>query len=170
MTYDVAYFLTTEPFKSLIGFLGSAIIAVLAAYIAVPLALKRFKSERIWDKQLSTFSDIVESLSEMLRITGIRLDRHVERKDDDNERSKAYLSDLSDRYKKAERKLEGASATARLLLGPEVEKAINRFEKRMEQAAQAFDLFECLDEEGDAIKDCLESILNLAKSAGIKIY
>lgn len=139
--------------------------ALLIAMITVYLAFWRFKRERLWDRRLITFSDMVESLSEMNRVHGILWDRMAEGRDDETEGAKKYIAELHDRFKTANRKFESASATARLILGPDVEDVIKKFFKGMDHARQTTDYTVHMDREGDALAEALKAILALGRKA-----
>lgn len=152
--------LGTEPWKSVMTMILTLGVTTFTAWLTVRLALNRFKSERLWDRQLSTYSDLIEALSEMDRVNGIWLDREMEQRDENKE----YEAELSERYKTAKRRFESTSATARFILGAEVEAAIKGIEDGIEASRQAQSYFDSIDTAGAAISKGRDRILELARA------
>ncbi len=102
--------------KAGITIAGTGAVAFFTARYTVKLALDRFKNERVFDRGLQVLADLVESLSELKRVTRIQHDR-AERNAPEHEE---YEAKLRDRYWSARRQYEAASANARLMLPAEV--------------------------------------------------
>lgn len=89
--------------SDLLRLLANGIVALLAAWIAVKMSFRQYSSQKWWDRQEATYSEIVATLSEILIALGQWEDDIIgERKFDPDERAKRFAK-LKDSREKIER-------------------------------------------------------------------
>jgi len=93
--------------------------ALVVAKLAVNWALRRYKSEKIWERQLAAFSDSVSALAHLRKVLHAEIDQFEEQGGSHIDR---------DLYQKSWRTLEEVIATARLLLPLDVATRLHQFD------------------------------------------
>ena len=85
---------------------------LLVAWVTVRLALRRFKSERRWERQTSTLADLLIAIDQLDRLNDIWYQAEIERRELSEERSRAMSAD----NEKAMRDFEKSAAVAAVLV------------------------------------------------------
>jgi hypothetical protein len=151
--------------KALLTMLGTLIVAAITARLTVGLALGRFKQERLWDKRLQIYSDLVEALSEMYRTDSILHDFEQEYPRNDSPDRQKYEQEVVDRFKKAKQQVESTAATAKLILTPEVEAVLDEYFSDIQNARNADTYTEHLEMELYGIRKARDAILELGRKS-----
>lgn len=100
-------------------------VALLVGFFAVRWALKRYKSEKTWERRLSAYADIVSALSEMRLVVG----RWADEMESGREYNQSISPEMRGRYSAARRAFEGSSALARLLLPEDTHTLITKLDQ-----------------------------------------
>lgn len=119
-----------EPWRTIMGLFG----ALIVAYITVQLAIRRYKTEKLWERRLGIYSDLIEGLTEMQRLDEIWYYMAFE----DGSRSEEYVTELHSRMKSARSRFDSAAALAQMLLSDEANAILKTFTKERESNSQDF--------------------------------
>jgi hypothetical protein len=111
-----------ELLKITVQFVATLGIGLCAARLTVLWALARYKSEKIWERRIGVYAELVESIGEMREVLGTWEDAEIRHQSISDERAIR----LSDRYASARRRLEAATALAHLLLHPDVAESLEQ--------------------------------------------
>jgi hypothetical protein len=118
------------------------------------LTLRRFKSERIIERQIAAIADVGQALSEMDRVIFMWI-RELTR---EAEYPKEYSDDLEARYKAARRQFETTSAVASLLLPKHVNEALVAMDRQL-NVGRGVDQFDSLSADGIKIQETLDVLV-----------
>ena len=151
-----------EATKLILQFFGAAIIARLA----VSWALKRYKSEKTWERLLTAYVDVIAALGQMRLVVGRWSDEVLERRFVSSDRDAAQ----KELYQNARRRLDEGVAIATLLLPDETAKLLEGLERALDNARQGQDQFQDLDSEYGVLDRALKAIVRRGRqSVGPKI-
>lgn len=101
-------------------------VAVITAFLAVKLSLRRFYTERWWERKEEAYSRIVEALHRYKKYDEEKLDREMEYLRHDNGREKI----LAQQWAESNAELEKAVDLGAFIVSAEVETIIRNFLKR----------------------------------------
>ncbi|MFH4511515.1 hypothetical protein WKI32_11050 [Vibrio alginolyticus] len=107
----------------LLDLLSSLFIAITASYISVKLAMRKFKSEKWWDKKLHCYTEITELLSMVIIYADMVID--VER--DGVEHDSAAYSSQESAFNEAIIKLQKHGHSSAILLDDNSYQAVLSF-------------------------------------------
>ena len=127
----------TEAFTLALQLIGTCLIA----WLAVGWAFRRFKREKLWERRLTAYSELIEALDELARISGIWSQDELLKRD----RSAEDQSRLEDSYRSAALRLRVAEATGRLLLPANSQKTLDQLSEEREAREQIDQLYEMLE-------------------------
>lgn len=144
--------------KIAIGILTAITISFLSSWITVQLSLRRFRSERWWEKRVDAYSRIIEALHNSKAF----LEEHLE--------AEALHGDLSADRKK-ELGLRAHAANDEIIKAVNVgafllsEKALASLKQYREDTSAYPDMTwdDYLEQNFPATKACLEAIIRIAK-------
>lgn len=140
--------------------LGAQLIgAVVIARLTVKWALSRYKEEKVWERKLASYSDVIAAVGEMLRVTNEWLDDEELRRDrpDLNEERSA-------RYSTARRKLLEVTATGRLLLSSEAQGILAELNHNMDTIPK-FDFYEdLLAHQSSVLESSLSELVGIGRA------
>jgi len=135
--------------------------ALYIAWQAVRWALKRYKSERHWERRLAAYSDLVSALGAMNRINGIWEMEEINMRPRTGETN----DELKSRYWEARRRIEETSAVAKLLLSPEVAEILKSLQHELERVPGQVDShFEQLQAEWPLIETANKQITAIGRA------
>ena len=109
--------------SSLLNLLSSLFIAITASYISVKLAMRRFKSEKWWDKKLHCYTEITELLSMVIIYADMVIDVEL----DGVEHNSAAYSSQESAFNEAIVKLQKHGHSSALLLDDNSYQAVLSF-------------------------------------------
>ena len=93
--------------------------ALIIARFTVNWALDRYKREKLWERRLASYADVVSAIGEMLRINADWYHEAI------TLRNSAKADEREQRYKEAKRKLDEVRAVGQLLLPPRAVTVLN---------------------------------------------
>lgn len=111
----------------LLGLLSSLFIAITTSYISVKLAMRKFKSEKWWDKKLHCYTEITELLSMVIIYADMVLDVELDGVEHD---SAAYSSQKS-AFNEAIIKLQKHGHSSAIFLDDNSYQAVLSFENEL---------------------------------------
>ena len=128
---------TSDWVKLAFQLVGAICVSLITAWLTVRWALNRFKSEKIWERRVSAYADVLSALGEMLVPVGAWIDA---------EHMGVVLSDetsneFRERYQTALRKFESVSAMAEFLMGGETAKILIGVVDQLQQSSRNADSF-----------------------------
>jgi hypothetical protein len=153
MTADQVAF---EAIKLGAQFIGALVVARLA----VNWALRRYKSEKTWERRLAAYVDGVTALSEMRLVVG----RWMDEIENHREPPEEVTARQRDRYQTAHRRLEEGVAAALLLLPGETADLLSGLDRRIERASRGENQHDDLDAEYGVLSETLNSLIRLGRS------
>jgi hypothetical protein len=110
-----------------------AATAFIASYITVRLSLKRFYSQKWWEKKADAYSAIIESLHHMKRYFGEELDAIYESR----ELSEDHETELKRKAEKSHDELRKRADMGHFVLSEEAVAQLATFEKKYNEARDA---------------------------------
>lgn len=121
--------------------LPSLLVAVVTALVTVKLALKRFHSERWWEKKADSYSRIVESLHQMKAWC----EDQMEYIENGREMSEEKEKDLRDKFNKASDEIRRAVDIGSFFICSESEQFMRALKKELDKAKHEPSFYEYLD-------------------------
>jgi hypothetical protein len=136
----------------------SLLTAVVVAVVSTWLALRRFRSERWWEKKFAVYTSIIEALQQMSSAFN---------QDFDEQRRASTLDDplqsnqLSEKYQAANDEIWRAIGLGEFIISAEAVAELHRFRRELNKDYE--DYFDHLIGSMNAIRDCLEHMRNIAR-------
>ncbi len=138
-----------EVIKLIVQFAGALFIARLT----VQWALGRFKSEKGWERQTTTFAEVISALREMERI----LDQLYQDEIHARNYSEAYLDRLNKRHQQIRDRYQEASSLAAIVLPDDISDIIVKLEAAL--ADGNYDSrFEAIENESHLVTTALKEL------------
>lgn len=149
----------------ILKFIAQAAIAVIGAFLAAHLSMRRFRAEKWWERKSHAYSELVEALHHMKWYPSEYIDAAIEHRDIPEEDTADYWK----KYKEARRSVWKIADSASFLVSPKVNEAIIEMERGIGEARISDSSFEHAEQEYAAIQKCLEKIKELARQElGVK--
>lgn len=134
-------------------------VAVITAFLAVKLSLRRFYTERWWERKAETYSRIVEALHKYKRYDQEKFDREMEYPSDDDGREEI----LAHQWAESNAELEKAVDLGAFIVSEEVETIIRNFLSRKIGDPNIEALFEIIETDLVHVEKCLSDVKAAAK-------
>jgi hypothetical protein len=154
MTFDQAVFV--EIGKLILQLAASLVVA----WLAVRWAFGRFKKEKLWERQLEAYTDVVTALGTMRMILG--------RWGDDMEGLRSYSDEAKKafnvEYGEAKRQFERTAAVGRLILPEETAKTLDVLVRQLE-ADDGLDPFDAINVKYGIIDDAFDALVAQGRSS-----
>jgi hypothetical protein len=135
------------------------VIAAVSSWITVQLSLKRFRSERWWERKVQAYEKIIGALHDSKAFA----DKHLEAEYSGRKISEEKDKELRSRSKVAHEEIEKAIDTGSFLLSDEALSRLKQYQKDMEKASDTRSWFEYVDEDLAATGNCLKDLIQIAK-------
>lgn len=146
-------------------FIVQAAISIGGAFLAAHLAMKKFRSEKWWEKKATAYAELVEALHTMKWPASEHLDAEIESRKISEEESKRMWEE----FKVARRNIWKIADSSTFLVSEEVTKVVQDMERDLSSARDAQSWFEHLDEQYAAVNKCLSRIKEIGRAdLGIK--
>jgi len=137
-----------------------AITAVIASYITVRLSLKRFYSEKWWEKKAEAYSAIIESLHHMKRYFDDVLEAEMSARKMPEDRKQ----ELAQKSSKAHDELKKRIDIGHFVLSKEAVAELAAFEKAYLSVQDNPNWFEFLEMSWATINNTLKRMRDIAKA------
>jgi hypothetical protein len=148
---------------SLINFLSQtligAIIAIIASWVTVWLSLRRFYSEKWWEKKAEAYAAILEALHYMKRAFDEDFDAMIVGREVPEERKKQ----LNDKYREAYDELMKRTDVEQYVLSDEAVTELLSFQKAYSKAKDTHDFFDYIEGSLSTINDTMKRMRDIAK-------
>ena len=135
------------------------VVAVVSAVVTVRLSLRRFHSEKWWERKAAAYNTLVEALFHLQLYLQESFDEHVDQRTIGPEREKA----LAERAAQGRDELYRAAAVGTFMFSAAATASITRCLSQLAKARDTDDYFDYLDTELAAVSKCLDEIRLLAK-------
>ncbi len=136
------------------------ITAVIASYITVRLSLRRFYSEKWWEKKAEAYSAILEALHYMKRHFDENLDAEMMAREIPEDR----MQDLQEKFQKAFDELTKRIDIGQFVLSDEAVAELSSFQKAYDKASEAESWDQYLEKSWVAINNALTRMRTVAKT------
>lgn len=131
--------------------------ALIIARLAVNWALDRYKREKLWERRLASYADVVSALGEMVRINAEWYDEAITRRD------QVKADEREQRYKTAKRKLDEVSAVGQLLLPSRAVMVLNLLDNDLRVQPRQHSYEDALDWQGECLDKALTSLIEIGR-------
>ncbi len=140
--------------------IGSGLfIAVASSFLTVHLSLRRFRTERWWDRKAETYSKVVEALYQSRRWT----DRHLSEVYGEHEMTEEHKKELLAAAQAASLEIERVSTVGAFLLSEKAMSRLAQYKKDEKHASNTMSWGEHLERDWEAVSTCLTDIIEIAK-------
>lgn len=129
--------------------------AVIVARLTVSWALKRYKSEKTWERRMTAYIDALGAIGAMERISGRQFDRAIVGRDTSPEQDEIELEE----WRSSRRRLNENIVSARLLFSEKTSVILADLDKAMFSAAQNDFYVESLDDTFGALRAAKEALI-----------
>lgn len=120
----------------------TAVTAILAALFAAHLALRRYRSERLWDRKLEAYVDLLESLFYIRSYNA----RTVERLEEGGTLDSDYMKKLGSQAATGYEAVRKAAAVATVLLSNEAAERLKQLEGELDDPRYNMDFHDIASE------------------------
>lgn len=138
---------------------SSLLLGIIGALLASHLALKRFQSERWWDRKLEAYQRVIEALHYSKAFSDTHLDAEIEMR----EVSEEHDEQLRQRSQEAASEIEKAADKGALIMSKEAVKCLNEYRRQAKKGQEKKQWFEYLDADLAAVSNCLSDFIKIAK-------
>ena len=135
------------------------VIAAVSSWITVQLSLRRFRSERWWERKVQAYENIIGALHDSKAFS----DKYLEAEYNGGEISEEKDKELRARSKVALEEIEKAIDTGSFLLSDEALSRLKQYQKELKKASDTRSWFDYLDTDLAATGNCLKDLIQIAK-------
>jgi hypothetical protein len=143
-------------------FLTIAITTTITLMIALATAIfayARYRLEKLWDRKLQAYIDIIEAMHHMKRVVSLEIDAHIEGR----EISEEGYKEITAHWKSSNLTIMKFSDIASLIVSKEAEKFFLGFIKEIQNAGAGKDIyFDVIDEQYAIVERGLKIMVELA--------
>ena len=139
--------------------LTGIIIAVVSALVTVQLSLRRFRTERWWERKVQAYERVIAALHDAKAFA----EEHFEANMLGRELPKEQDEDLRARSKVAHEEIAKAIDIGAFLLSDEALERLKQYRKEEDEAGETNSWFEYLDADLAATGKCLKDLIVIAK-------
>jgi len=146
--------------QAAINVLTGILIAIVSAWVTVRLSLKRFRSEKWWERKMAAYERVIEALHHSKAFSDTHLEARLQGRDVSEERDQELRKYARD----AHREIEKAADVGSFLLSPKALERLKQYQKDAKEAQQTEHWEEYLMNDSAALESCLEDFIKIAKS------
>ena len=139
--------------------LGGVLVALLTSWFTVKFALRRFQSEKWFERRVEAYTKVIEALHFMKNCT----ERQLRAEEHGTEIPKEIESELVSSYRKGLADLRRLTDMGALLFSSEAIEVLDTLNAELKAATDEQSWWEHLDAEGAAILKCLARLRPIAK-------
>lgn len=135
------------------------IIGAISSLITMNLSLRRYHSERWWDRKVDVYMAVIEALHHSKAYSDENLNALIKDREISEEREK----ELRTRTSKANDEIQKAMDLGSFLLSEEAMERLNSYKKEESKASEEGDWFGYLNADFEATASCLNDMVKIAK-------
>jgi hypothetical protein len=148
-----------DLFKLTINLILGMITGLVVALVTTRLSLRRFYSERWWERTFEAYAAILEALYDMKRYT----DDVIEAFESGRELSDEWRKQLHAQWRKGSNEVDKATAIGAFIISGEASRRLAKLKKELGAASLEESWFGSLDSEAAALRSCIDEIKDCAK-------
>ena len=134
------------------------VIAVISSWVTAYFSLRRYHSERWWDRKADAYMAVIEALYHSKAYSEENLNAEMRGRELAQERDK----ELRTRSRKANDEIHKAIDMGSFLLSEKAMKRLKRYKKEESRASEEHTWFEHLDADLAATASCLKDMVEIA--------
>ncbi|MEX2474471.1 hypothetical protein [Marinobacter sp.] len=147
-------------------FLSGITIAVVASFLSAWLTLRRFRTERWWERKAEAYINLVEALHEMSLVPSEEIAAGAGHRKELAEDEKA---ELWENFERAKKKVWKIADSSDFIISSDVLEVIQEMNRGLGHASHNTNWIEFLDDSNSAINECLNKVKKIgAVELGIK--
>ena len=143
----------------ILAIIAAIVIAAISSWITVNLSLRRYHSERWWDRKADAYMAVIEALHHSKAYSDENLNAEMRKREISKERDK----ELRTRTRKANDEIQKAMDMGSFLLSEEAMERLKRYKKEESRASEEHTWFEYLDADLAATASCLKDMVEIAR-------
>lgn len=136
------------------------VVAIPTSLISASLAIRRYRTERWWDKKADCYVDTVNAMDNIIRFCDIYLDEAL----DGKVPTDITRKELADRFHKGKRLLQTQTNIGHLLMSEDAYKDLLSLDLALSQAEREEDIAKQIAGIRGEVEDCLYSFIPHAKN------
>jgi len=140
-------------------FLTGIIIAITSAFLSVHLSIKRFRSERWWERKAQSYALILESLHYMKLNCEVQFENQIGNEVVPTDRT----DELIEKWISGEEDISKAIDMGLFIFSSEAVKSLSNLQKDLKEASIHDFSWEYLPERIDALTSCMSNLRDIAK-------
>ncbi len=148
-----------SDWQPLLNLLAGIPIALLTSWLTVKFALRRFQSERWFERRVDAYTKVIEALHFMSRCVDTQLRAAMR----NSELSKEVEEELIAAYRKGLADLRRLTDMGSLIFSQEAVLVLNALNIELQAASDEQTYWDHLDAEGVAISKCIVELRKIAK-------
>jgi len=135
------------------------VIAAVSSWITVQLSLKRFRSERWWERKVKAYERVIEALHHSKKF----FDNHLKIEYEGKEISDEIDKELRAKSRVARNEIEKAMDIGGFLLCKTALNRLKQYKNEADKASQRESWFEYLDASLVATDTCIKDLIKIAR-------
>lgn len=143
----------------IISILTGIVIAAVSSWITVQLSLRRFRTERWWDRKADAYARLIEALHNSKAFA----ESHLEAEYRGREIPEEKVQELLQQSHQAHKEIQKAIDTGSFILSAEALARLRLYSKESADASKAVSWYEHLEADWSATDNCLKNIIEIAK-------
>jgi hypothetical protein len=136
------------------------VVGAVSSWITAQLSLRKFRTERWWERKAEMYSRIIEALHNSKAFA----DTHLKAELKGRELAEKDKELLRQRSEAAHEEISKAMDIGAFLLSNKAQTRLKQYQKETEQAGQQQSWFEYLDADWAATDKCLNDMIEIAKN------
>ena len=135
------------------------LLAVFSAHLTVQFALKRFYTEKKWERKADTYANLLEALHQMKNYSEIHMKHEIRGIEPPEDQQR----ELAATFQRAHAEVLKRADVGTFAMSEEAVSAIRRLEKDLAESQNMHGWWAHLQLEHDAVEKCLASVQQIAK-------
>ncbi|MDB4895674.1 MAG: hypothetical protein JWN15_1936 [Firmicutes bacterium] len=115
---------------AVIQVLVGIVIAVASSWVTVRMSLKRFRSEKWWERKATAYERVIEALYQAKAF----FDAHLDAAMDGRELTEEFKAELQQRSKDAHVEINKATAIGAFMLSDQAQARLNKYQQEVAEA------------------------------------
>lgn len=148
-----------SDWQPLLNLLAGIPVALLTSWLTVKFALRRFQSEKWFERRVDAYTKVIEALHFMSRCVEAQLRAAMRNAELSNEIEEEFIAS----YRKGLADLRRLTDMGSLIFSQEAIVVLNALNTELQAASDAYTWWEHLDAEGAAISKCIIELRKIAK-------
>ena len=139
--------------------LPGVITAIVASYLAAKWSMRKFYSEKWWERKERAYTEIIDTLYDLLRYCEVRREDYGY----GSGYSEDKMKELGERYSQAHWKIKKATDIGAFVVCPEAERTLKELRERPQLHWNENPPWDIFDHEYGYYRDALVKIVDIAR-------